>query len=67
MGSIRSSNVKNIAIELYGKYKDEFSKDFEQNKKSVNKYTDVSTKKLRNQIAGYITKYYVSNSSKEQL
>lgn len=67
MGSIRSSNVKNIAIELYDTYKNEFSKDFEQNKKSVNKYTDVSTKKLRNQIAGYITKYYVSNSSKEQL
>jgi len=66
MGSIRSSNVKNIAIELYDKYKDEFSQDFEKNKISVSKYTAVSTNRLRNQIAGYITKYYRKNISKEQ-
>ena len=35
---------------------DKFTNDFEKNKVQVGELTDVSTKKLRNMIAGYITK-----------
>ena len=38
------------------KHKEEFKGNFEENKKVVNKYTDVSNKKLRNIVAGYATK-----------
>ena len=31
-------------------------KDFEENKKIVEKHTDISNNKLRNRIAGYVTK-----------
>jgi|TARA_B100001013_G_scaffold201838_1_gene122280 small subunit ribosomal protein S17e len=33
-----------------------FTKDFEENKKILNDNVQVSSKKLRNQIAGYISK-----------
>lgn len=33
-----------------------FTTDFDKNKLKVAELTDVSTKKLRNQIAGYLTK-----------
>jgi len=37
-------------------YKDTLAKDFPQNKIKVQEYSDVNSKKLRNMIAGYITK-----------
>lgn len=33
-----------------------FTNDFEENKKILNEHTKISSKKLRNQIAGYISK-----------
>ena len=40
-----------------------FTKDFEENKKILNDNVQVSSKKLRNQIAGYISKT-MNNQSK---
>ena len=40
-----------------------FTKDFEENKKLLNDNVQVSSKKLRNQIAGYISKT-MNNRSK---
>ena len=40
-----------------------FTKDFEENKKILNDNVQVSSKKLRNQIAGYISKT-MNNRSK---
>lgn len=37
-------------------YPGEVSEDFEKNKELVAKYVDVKSKKLRNQIAGYLTR-----------
>ncbi|MDP7001565.1 MAG: 30S ribosomal protein S17e [Candidatus Poseidoniaceae archaeon] len=57
MGNIRPSFIKIRAIKLCNEYGDEFNDDFENNKKLVEKYTDVPNKKLRNWIAGYVTRY----------
>ena len=55
MGKIRIRLVKRTARELLEKYPDLFTRDFEHNKKVVSKLIDTPSKKLRNQIAGYIT------------
>ena len=57
MGNIRPSFIKIRAIRLCDEYGEEFTADFEHNKKLVEKYTDVPNKKLRNWIAGYVTRY----------
>ena len=58
MGNTRPSNIKRVVRELVDKYGDMFSEDFEQNKKMVSKLTNVQTKRLRNMVAGYLTRYW---------
>ncbi len=55
MGKVRTKMVKRTARELLEKYPDLFIWDFEHNKRVVSKLLDVRSKKVRNQIAGYIT------------
>ncbi len=58
MGNTRPSNIKRVVRELVNKYGDMFSDDFEHNKKMISKLTNVQTKKLRNTVAGYLTRYW---------
>jgi len=56
LGNIRQTNIKNTAIELLEKYPKQFVVgDFQHNKLKVAELTDVTSKLLRNRIAGYIT------------
>jgi len=55
MGNIRTTFVKRISKGLIETHND-FTTDFETNKKLVSEYSTVSTKHLRNKIAGYITR-----------
>ena len=57
MGNIRQNYIKRVAIDLVQKYNDQFSGDFEHNKKVVGQLTDVKTTVFRNRIAGYVTTY----------
>lgn len=57
MGSIRQNFIKRVAIELVTKYNDQFSADFDHNKKVVGQLTDIKTTVFRNRIAGYVTTY----------
>ena len=56
MGNIKQTFIKRTARELFDRYPNEFSKDFEYNKKKVEELTNVISKVTRNRIAGYITK-----------
>lgn len=62
LGNIRQTHIKNVAIELVKKYPDHFTGDFQGNKEKVDQLVIVSSKLLRNRIAGYITRYVVSRS-----
>ena len=53
MGKVRTEQVKRIARELLEKYPDKFNTDFENNKQLVNEYTNITSTKLRNKVAGY--------------
>ena len=57
MGNIRPSFIKTRALRLLEIYPDKFTDDFETNKHLVVEFTDVDNKRMRNWIAGYITRY----------
>ncbi|MGB9936793.1 MAG: 30S ribosomal protein S17e [Methanobacterium sp.] len=63
MGNIRTSFVKRIAKELIETNEGIFTTDFDENKKLVAEYSTVSTKHLRNKIAGYVTRLVRNESS----
>ncbi|MEM2897330.1 MAG: 30S ribosomal protein S17e [Candidatus Bathyarchaeia archaeon] len=56
MGKVRTKPIKKIAKELVETYPDKFTIDFESNKKILREIVNPKTKKLRNRIAGYITR-----------
>ncbi|KUH33524.1 30S ribosomal protein S17e [Thermococcus celericrescens] len=56
MGNIKQTFIKRIARELFDRYPNEFTRDFEHNKKKVDELTNVTSKTIRNRIAGYMTK-----------
>ena len=56
MGRIKTTYIKRVGKKLYEKHSDNFKKDFESNKKIVNDLVNVKSKKLRNILAGYITR-----------
>lgn len=53
MGRIKTMLVKNIAKKLIKLHSQEFTPEFGKNKELVEKYTNVSSAKMRNVIAGY--------------
>ncbi len=55
MGKVRIRLIKRTAKELLARYPDLFTDSFEHNKQVLKKILDTPSKKLRNQIAGYIT------------
>lgn len=61
MGNIRTSFVKRMSRELIETHPGKFTEDFDENKKLVSEYSTVSTKHLRNKIAGYITRLVRNN------
>lgn len=56
MGKVRPEHVKKAARELIRLYPDKFTAEFESNRKAVQDLAQVSSRKLRNRIAGYITR-----------
>lgn len=56
MGKVRTEMVKRISLELLDRYEKSFSTEFEQNKQFLKEIELDVSKKLRNRIAGYITR-----------
>jgi small subunit ribosomal protein S17e len=56
LGSVRTEQIKRTAKELIRRFPDRFSNNFEDNKHMVTALTKGATTKVRNQIAGYITR-----------
>jgi small subunit ribosomal protein S17e len=49
------NRVRKISEELLGKYPEKFNGEFDANKKAILELAKISSKELRNQIAGNIT------------
>ncbi len=66
LGKVRTEHIKRIAQELISRYPEMFTRDFESNKKVVSELTNISSKRLRNRVAGYITQLvYIKQTVKE--
>ena len=59
MGKVRTVLVKRLSRELVERYPDSFTTDFDQNKAVVDELLTNTTKRLRNRIAGYVTRLMV--------
>ena len=59
LGKVRIETVKRISRELIRRYPDRFSGEFESDKAAVNDLVITQSKRLRNRIAGYITRLKV--------
>lgn len=57
MGNVRTDQIKRTARELIKRFPDRFSNNFDENKQLVGLLLEGATTKIRNQIAGYITRY----------
>ncbi len=56
MGRIKTKPVKSAGDRLFERYGDKFTTDFEKNKQLLTEYAEVRSKKIRNVLAGYMTK-----------
>ena len=65
LGKARTEKVKKMARELAKRHNDKFTTNFETNKKALNSMATIYSSKLRNLIAGYITRLVVISQAAE--
>ena len=53
---IKPSYIKTIGNELVAKQRTNFSNNFEENKQQLDKSAVIGSKRVRNRVAGYITR-----------
>jgi len=56
MGRIKTQLVKRIGTKIFKEHKESFKTDFNDNKPIIPQYAEIRSKKLRNIIAGYLTR-----------
>ena len=59
MGKVRTDTVKRTSRELLRRFPERFAGDFESDKQAVNDLVSTQSKRLRNRIAGYVTRLKV--------
>ena len=58
MGRIKTRQIKRVTAEFFDKHQTELTDDFSRNKEVVDKRLDIPSKKLRNVVAGYLTRMF---------
>ncbi len=61
MGKVKTEQIKHLAKELITRFPTKFTTSFDDNKRVVSELTEGATTRVRNQVAGYITRTYVLN------
>jgi len=56
LGKVKTEQIKRLAKALMERFPDKFSSNFDANKHAVGALTRGATTKVRNQVAGYITR-----------
>ena len=56
MGRIKTTPIRRVTNKIFKQNKDQFTLDFESNKKIVDSLVELQSKKFRNIIAGYATR-----------
>ena len=61
MGRIKTQLIKRVTFDLLEAHREQFSSNFDENKQKVSELADIPSKKIRNIIAGYITRLVKNN------
>jgi small subunit ribosomal protein S17e len=56
LGKVKTEQIKRTGKELMTRFPNKFSSNFDDNKKLVNTLTTGTTTRVRNKVAGYITR-----------
>ncbi len=56
MGRIKTALIKRVTFQILEEHKEKFTSDYAHNKRIVDSILETGSKKLRNIIAGYITR-----------
>ncbi len=67
MGKVRPAFIKRTARKLLEEYPDAFTTDFEHNKRMVMQLTDITSKRVRNRVAGYVTRLVKIKMKRESM
>jgi small subunit ribosomal protein S17e len=56
LGKVKTEQVKRLGKDLMTRYPEKFNTSFDENKLAVSALTKGSTTRIRNKVAGYITR-----------
>ena len=56
MGRIKTQMIKRLTFQLLREYKGEMKQSFDENKVVVEQHLGTTSKKIRNTVAGYVTR-----------
>ncbi len=59
MGKVRPDQIKKAARDILTRYHERFTTNFEENKKILDQVAHVYSPRMKNRIAGYITRLMV--------
>jgi small subunit ribosomal protein S17e len=65
LGKVRPDQVKKAAREILTRYSDRFTTNFEENKRALGPLAHVYSPRMKNRIAGYITRLMVISKHAE--
>jgi len=65
LGRVRTEMIKKTAREILESNPHRFSTDYEENKKAVDELVNAKTKRVRNRIAGYVTRLKIVETQKK--
>jgi small subunit ribosomal protein S17e len=67
LGNVRSEKIKKSARELIRIFPDTFTSKFQENKEMLSSLAKISSKTLKNNIAGYITRLVNVSKMREKM
>jgi small subunit ribosomal protein S17e len=56
LGKVKTEQIKHLGKELMTRFPDKFNTIFDDNKRTVDELTKGATTRVRNKVAGYITR-----------
>ncbi len=56
LGRVKTAAIKKFSKSIYQKNKSKFTSDFQKNKKILEELVSIESKKIKNQVVGYITR-----------
>jgi len=67
LGMGRVDRIKRLSYEVLNEHKSKFNENFSDNKKLLDKVAIIRSKGLKNEIAGYITKFIKNEKREEEM